>query len=225
MCERVFEEVLSGNITNDAEVIKVALEQYEERKSRRSELSASQQEQKAEESLTITQILDRQIDEKGNIFENLITTDLLVLDENQNLVRASSIQNGSAGLNQYSIYATMNVSVTADTSAGNVRFNYFDTKLIYGTALTAGSLIQSASYAMKPFFQNEEKTKTIEMPQANVAYRYTPANRDMITYMLSFTGRTCKSVIHAGSKSFTLGYSFTFETCNDNKGTWITEYQ
>lgn len=31
--ERVFEEIRTGNITNDADIIKVALEQYQERKS------------------------------------------------------------------------------------------------------------------------------------------------------------------------------------------------
>ncbi len=37
--ERVFEEIRTGNITNDADIIKVALEQYQERKEKAARIS------------------------------------------------------------------------------------------------------------------------------------------------------------------------------------------
>ncbi len=219
--ERVYAEVLSGNITNEADVIRVALAQYEERNNKKG-LSAYEQNQMTEDnSLSITQIIDTDIDENGYILEDLVTTNLLVLDKNQNLVTATSIETGSGQLSEYSIYATMNVSVTNDTSAHKVRFNWFDTTLIYGTALKAGNLIQASSYAPEPFFQFDDITKQISNPQGNVAYRYTPTNTDMITYMTLACGRACKSTINAGSRSFILAYSVT---TSDPLGLWETQY-
>lgn len=40
----------------------------------------------------------------------------------------------------------MKVSVTKDTSYLTVRFNWFDTMLTCGTAVTAGSLTQDSAY-------------------------------------------------------------------------------
>lgn len=221
--ERVCGELLSGDITNDADVIKVALAQYEERKYSRSKLSESEQKEKVDDSLTITQILDSQIDENGNVIENILTTNLLVLDENQNLVRASAIQSGSAGLNEYSIYATMNVNVTADTSAFTVRFNWFETRLTYGTAMKAGSLIQTSKYAPEPFWEYDDITKQIASPQANVSYRYTPSNKSMIYVGNLGCGRSCRSIVNAGSRSFILAFGVSNNTPYPS-GEWTTEY-
>lgn len=146
MCERIFEEVLSGEITNDEDVIRVALEQYQERMNRRARMGTP--ELVEDDSLSITQVLDSRIAENGHVIENIITTNLLVLDESNNLLRASSINTESAGMSEYSIYAAMNVSVMADTSAYTVMFRWFDTKLTYGTAMTAGSLTQTSRYTL-----------------------------------------------------------------------------
>lgn len=223
MRERVYEEVLTGEITNDEDVIKVALEQYHERMNHRSRIG-SPELLKDDGSLSITQVLDTYTNENGNVIEDVVTTGLLVLDDNNNLVRGSMVSTGSAGLTEYSIYASMNVSVTYDSSAGKVRFNWFDTKLTYGTAMTAGKLTQSSTYAPEPFFIYNDVTKQISYPQGNVTYRYTPSNTVMIEYMRIFCGRTCTSNVNVGSRYFILGYDFTSETCNQNKGTWETEY-
>lgn len=220
--ERVYAEVLTGDITNDADVIRVALAQYEERINSGKGLLASEKDQTVDDdSLSITQILDKNIDNNGHILEDIVTTNLLVLDNNNNLVTATSIENGSGQLSEYSIYASMSVSVTNDTSAHKVRFNWFDTTLIYGTSLKAGSLIQDSKYTPEPFFEYADITKQINNPQGNVAYHYSPANTDMVTYITLACGRSCRSVINAGTKSFILAYSLTE---NNPTGLWETAY-
>lgn len=223
MRERVFEEVLSGEITNDEDVIKVALEQYQERMNQRLRMGSP--ELVEDDSLSITQVLDTYADENGNVLEDVVTTGLIVVDENNNLLTGSMITTGSGQLSEYSIYATMNVNVTYDSSAGKVKFNWFDTKLTYGTAMTAGRLIQASTYQSEPYLGYDDITKQISYPQGNVAYRYVPTNMSMINYMNFDSGRTCRSEIYGGSRSFIISYSFKFETCNQNKGTWYTEYQ
>ncbi|GKX27529.1 hypothetical protein SH1V18_00090 [Vallitalea longa] len=219
--EKVYTEVLSGNITNEADVIRVALAQYEER-SNKKRLSAYKQNKVTEDnSLSITQIIDTDIDENGNVLENFVTTNLLVLDKNKNLITADSIETGSGQLSEYQIYAYMNVSVTNETRKCRVRFNWFDTTLVYGTALTAGSLIQASTYCPEPFSGYDDKTIQINAPQGNVAYKYVPNNTDMIYYNTLACGRACRSIINAGSKSFILGYSIK---CENPQGKWETEF-
>lgn len=217
MRERVFAEVLSGEITKDEDVIKIALEQYQEKMKYRAGLCTL--ETVADEGLSITQILDSYTDEDGNVIDNVVTTGLLVLDENNRLIDGTSIKTESSGLSQYSIYATMNVSETNDTSLGAVRFNWFETKLTYGTSITAGSLVQSSKYKTDYVWEYDDITKQINYPQANVAYRYTPTNTQMIGYM-NYGGRSCYSLVNTGSRTFALGY----RVIDGAVGYWVKEY-
>lgn len=221
--ERVYEEVLNGDITNDADVIKVALEQYEDRMNQRAGLSTPEQKQAVNNSLSITQVLDRYTDDNGNVIEDIVTTGLVVLDENNNLVRADRVTTGSAGLNEYSIYATMNVSVTINANSDKVRFNWFNTRLTYGTAITAGSLIQDSKYTPEPFWEYSDIVKQISYPQANVNYTYYPSNTDMVQFINNGCGRSCKSTINAGSRYFIMSYTVAHNT-NIPAGDWYTEY-
>ncbi|MCI8892485.1 MAG: hypothetical protein HFH34_14355 [Eubacterium sp.] len=224
--ERVFEEIRTGEITNDADAIKVALKQYQERKNQAAKISEPGQEEVVDDTLSITQVTGRQMDENGNIKENMLSTNLIVLDENDNIMKASEIYsfdtNQYGELSAYSIYATMTVSVTMNISSSydKMRFDYVDTTLYYGTAMKATKLEQSSTYAPDTFFVYSDGIKQTTNPQANVKYRYIPSNQEFITFMRRHTGRTCESHIYVGSHSLGLGYSFTCETQNDGRGTW-----
>lgn len=227
--ERVFEEIRTGKITNDEDVIKVAYEQYLERQSKTSGRSTADKDQPVDDSLTITQVLDRKIDENGHIIENALTTNLLVTGENDNIVTASSITNfnsdGSVRFSLYDLNATMNVSVTTDISEHAVRFNWFDTTIYYGLSMKASKLVQASTYSPEPFFVYDDITRQVIEPQGNTSYRYTPSNKEMIKYVRMGTGRTCASWIYVGSRYVALGYNFTCERLNDGNGTWETECQ
>lgn len=223
--ERVFEEIQTGEITNDVDAIKVALNQYRERKiqaARRSELG---QETNVDDSLSITQVLDSKIDERGNITEDILSTNLIVLDENDNIMTASYLEGFDTSkygeLSSFSIYATMTVNVTKEIGTINkVRFGCFDTTLRYGTAQKATSLIQTAWHHEGVGFTYNDVYKTISEPQANVKYRYTPLNLEFVSCGRYLHGRECESQIYVGSNSLNIRYSYTFDSQNDGKGMW-----
>lgn len=222
--ERVFEELQTGQITSEEDVIRVALQQYQERKKRSTRISG--QEADIDESLSITQVLDHKEDENGDISENIMSTNLMVLDEDNNIMNARVMDafntDKYAEFGSYSIYATMTVSVSRDIGPeyNKVRFNCFDTTLYYGTAQKATSLVQFAWHSDDPYFTYDDIMKRIVEPQANVKYRYTPLNLNFISYGSLGQGRVCESVINVGSHLLGLRYSFTNSGQNDGYGTW-----
>lgn len=222
--ERVFEEIQTGQITSEEDVIKVALQQYQERKKRAARMSGQQED--IDDSLSITQVLDHTEDENGDISENVMSTNLIVLDKDNNVMNARVMDTFDtdkyAEFGSYSIYATMTVYVSRDIGPefNKVRFNCFDTTLYYGTAQKATSLVQFAWHSEGPGFTYDDIMKRIVEPQANVKYRYTPLNLNFISYGSLEQGRVCESVINVGSHLLGLRYSFTNSRQNDGYGTW-----
>ena len=100
----MYEEVLNNHITNESDVIKVAIEQYQEKQMKTRAIDA-----KPDDYLSITQV----VDENGSE-QDIISTGLLIVDEHQQRVAITDIVSNTGQLSQYSIYATMKVSVTND---------------------------------------------------------------------------------------------------------------
>lgn len=215
--ERVYKELLNNQITNEEDTIKVALEQYEERK----KVAVYKQNEVIDDSFSITQVVDKYVDENGDIIEHVRTTNLLVLDKSGNVVTPASAHSGSVGISEYQIYAYMNVDITDNTSNFTVRLNWFTTNLVYGTAIKASTLIQDSKWASEPFFEYADITKTTNYPSANVSYKYIPNNKNMINYGNLGTGRSCRSIIKAGSRTATLAFGVSNNTPN---GAWETSH-
>ena len=85
--ERVFEEIRSGNITNDEDIIKVALDQYEERLARSRTRASDSKQEEVDDSFSITQVMGRHVDEQGNLVEDVMSTGLIVLDDERVIIR------------------------------------------------------------------------------------------------------------------------------------------
>lgn len=94
---RVYKELLNNQITNEEDTIKVALEQYEERK----KAATYKRDEVVDDSFSITQVVDKYVDENGDIIENARTTNLLVLDKSGNLVTPASAYSGSVGISEF----------------------------------------------------------------------------------------------------------------------------
>ncbi len=193
---RVYEEVLNNHITNESDVIKVAIEQYQEKQMKTRAIDA-----KPDDYLSITQV----VDENGSE-QDIISTGLLIVDEHQQGVAITDIVSNTGQLSQYSIYATMKVSVTNDRQALKVRINWFETTLNYGTSMKASSLMQTSKYSPEVGFQYDDITKTISNPAGGTPYHYTPNNTQMITYSTLECGRSCRSYIKAGTSSLNIAY-------------------
>ena len=162
----MYEEVLNNHITNESDVIKVAIEQYQEKQMKTRAIDA-----KPDDYLSITQV----VDENGSE-QDIISTGLLIVDEHQQRVAITDIVSNTGQLSQYSIYATMKVSVTNDRQALKVRINWFETTLNYGTSMKASSLMQTSKYSPEVGFQYDDITKTISNPAGGTPYHYTPNN-------------------------------------------------
>ncbi len=220
--ERVFEEIRSGNITNDEDIIKVALDQYEERLARSRMRASDSKQEEIDDSFSITQVMGRHVDEQGNLVEDVMSTGLIVLDESNNMARASTITSSeNAQLSEYSIYCTMNVNFTVDRHNPSVKLNGFDTTLHYGTSMKAWHLLQGSKYAPEPFFEYDDVDINIDNPAGDRAYHYTPRYKEMVPALNMQCGRSCRSVITANSRSFVMGYAVTTEHL---EGYWQIQY-
>ena len=198
--QEVLDGLLAGQITNEADVLRVALEQYQERKKEARSSSSN--------SFYIEQLLDTHVDDAGNIVQDIFTTNLLVLDENNRIVTPRDAASNSIGLSTYQIYAYMNVNYTVNVSALKVRINNFTTTLTYGTAMRASALIQSSKYADTPFNEIQDVARTYSNPNANVSYLYTPSNTNMINYGNLTCGVAGVSTIKAGTQTASLGFEY-----------------
>lgn len=220
--QRVYKELLEGKISNEADTIKVALEQYQERLARNRQRNADNNSE-VDDSFTITQIVGSELNEYGELLEEVVTTNLLVLDENNNIARTSSFNtSGNGYLSEYSIGASMTVNVTKNTSNLTVRFNSFRTRLTYGSPMTAGSLEQSSWYQKDILGPTNDKTQTFAYPQAGKDYVYIPNNQEMISYQ-NYGERVCFSTIHCGSRSIFLKFTFR-PSMPYPDGEWTTQY-
>lgn len=77
----MYEEVLNNHITNESDVIKVAIEQYQEKQMKTRAIDA-----KPDDYLSITQV----VDENGSE-QDIISTGLLIVDGHQQRVAITDI--------------------------------------------------------------------------------------------------------------------------------------
>lgn len=225
---RVKEEVLTGNITNHEDVLKVALAQYEAAtKARTYSRSATPIDENA--PLTITQLVDSTTDENGVTIETIAKTSLLVLDENgrsaNNMLYRSYHMSNSNGLNQYSVFATHTMFVETRTNdpiahTETVCVTKMETVLVYGTAMKASGLLHrfacSDEYMdVDGFQQGYYEDDLVTNPSAGNVYDYEPPERWVPRVLLGSFVQT-SAEIFVGSTSFTIVNHQTL----DGTSTW-----
>lgn len=216
--EKVYKEIRNGKIISEEDAIRVAMEQYEERKRK----ALYKNGESVDNSFSITQIVDEYVLD-GSVMQNIRTTNLLVMDKDNNIILPASVHSGSGSLSDYQIYAYMNVDITVDTSNAKVGLNWFTTTLNYGTAMKAASLRQDSKYAQEPFFEYDDVVKTTNTPSANKAYKYIPNYKAMVNFINIGTGRSCRSIVKAGSRTMILAFGFTNSSAPN--GEWSTAYE
>lgn len=148
--ERVYEEVLTGNITNHSDVIDVALAQYHPSVSLCSgEVTGDITNN--DNNLHIQQVLSTTTDTDGTVVSELADSSLVITDEDGNLLSAdyvyeNSSKNNSNASSTYQVYAVFTMTVQIRTEAGalnpnpNVRIMNMKTTLTYGDTILAKSL-------------------------------------------------------------------------------------
>ena len=125
---RVQAEVLSGNITNDQDVIEVALEQLAEKVAYCRENGI---EMNPNESLTITQVIESDASIAGvDSVQDVAITGLLIVDENGNQ-RAATDYLSDSDSNTISIAGGNIIATTTMT----VRFEYVSSSILWDTRI------------------------------------------------------------------------------------------
>ena len=182
--ERVKEEVLSGEITSQEDVLTVALMQYcdTNQDTQVYDLQACSVDE--DEPLKIVQVVDETVDAEGNTSETVAVTALLVLDEDGQSVSAAEYytnyrMTGNKGLNQYSVFATHTTYLKSRTTTADgtfVRVYYMNTVLTYGTSMTASKLLHRCAYSrdIADWDSGYIEDSPVNNPVAGTKYMFTP---------------------------------------------------
>lgn len=183
--ERVYEEVLTGNITNQEDVLEVALAQYLASGSYNPNSRAVTDNA----PLNITQVLDVKTDDEGNTVEKTVAcTALIVLDNEGRSISATEFANyhkSTTGNSQtYGIYATHTMyAQTRSTDPDNtslidehVRVVKMTTSFVQTSIYTPTKIVQN-HYACRDAVGLDEifESKTFSNPTAGTTYTYTPS--------------------------------------------------
>ena len=209
--ERVYEEVLTGNITNHLDVIAVALTQYQPPA---SACSVNSNDNDSNDCLKITQELGSVTNLDGSTDISYAATSLLIVDEEGNQVSAASASeyvgyvtnNGS--VSEYSVYAThtMYVNVHIDNPDNmldpgiTIRLNRITTTLTYGTAVGAGKLIQTYEVYLGAYdFQNKDLSTTHTHPSAGT-YTYSPDSTWYTVPNTIYSYMKSRAIVYVGTK-------------------------
>ncbi len=182
--ERVYEEVLTGEITNVEDVLAVALAQYASRNEHEGIATCTMGDEPDDTPLQIVQ----QLEDTSDGCSQYAVSALLVLDEDNEPVTASEYAEtetitGSHGMNEYSIFATHTTYIDKRTQVNDqgdeykeYRVKRAETVLTYGTALSAMKLEHSYAFYADPFgveYDTDNGTP-INYPAAGVTYTYRP---------------------------------------------------
>ncbi len=153
---RVYEEVLSGNITNEEDVLRVALAQDISRTASASDNSRSitQPDDTDDSSPMISQILETTTDEEGNTIYLIADTGLLVVNENGEQVNRHYLRTTRtfSDLNitaRHTVYYYLKLADIFDY--GMVKLYRMSTMITYGGSTRASKLEHYYHYDHTPY--------------------------------------------------------------------------
>ena len=179
---RVQAEVLSGNITNEQDVIEVALAQYAEKV---SYYRANGLELDPNESLSITQVVESDARVASNeTIEQIAITGLLITDENGNQLSAADIvsvtDSDNISVENDSVKAYTTMLVLIDTTTRRAKTSYISTTLKYYNGFTAETLQNefvnhTAVHYGEPLHDRQLDT-LIRSPFQGAPYTFYPSN-------------------------------------------------
>ena len=173
---RVKAEVLSGNITNEQDVIEVALAQYAEKV---AYCRANGIEMDPNESLSITQVIESDASVAGaDSVQNISITGLFMFDDNGVQITADYVNrfgSDSVDILNGNIHATTTMvvqeqNITKDTRVYNIYTIFRNT-----SGYTADSL--QHFYELCYDWEGEQSSTVIYNPANNTSYTFHPSTR------------------------------------------------
>lgn len=210
--ERVYEEILTGNITNEEDVLRVALAQYASQpQSAIATYDARSMNAAVEEEENITplisQVLEKTTDENGVTTLLVADTGLLVTDADGDAVYTDKLYNSSTGsLSQYSITATHTIYYYYRYGANGLYFTdeqvkayKMTTRLTYGSTYNA-TLLEHYYYTTG----SGVRVGSYTSPVGATLYTTYPSNATTVTWMDAWThpypGFSSQAKVYYGTK-------------------------
>ena len=174
---RVQAEVLSGNITNEQDVIEVALAQYAEKV---AYCRANGIEMDPNESLSITQVIESDASVAGtDPIEELAITGLLLLDESGNQITADSTNVSGSQTNRLdgaTVAATLTMTISrriVDSAQSQRKLTQLKTVIFNATGYDLIYLQQFGYYSSLDEYI-EYRSPVIAYPSQNQSYTFSP---------------------------------------------------
>lgn len=235
--ERVYEEILTGNITNEEDVLKVALAQYTSKtQSAVDTYDARSVNPTADEegntSPVISQVLERTTDENGVTTVLVADTGLLVTDANGDAVYTDRLYNSATGaLSQYSITATHTIYYYYRYGFDGMAFTDEQVKgykmvtvLNYGGVYTA-TLLEHCYWQLDANGINGEYlVGSYNSPVEATRYTTYPANVISVNWMDAcsdqWAGFGSVAKVYYGTKILEISIDVNSITVSDMDGTW-----
>lgn len=180
-------EVLSGNLTNQQDVLRVAWNEYQTRKARASTFQETAMSN-VPDSFTITQVVDTVIDSETMSTKSLIaSTALIVVDENLNQVTPSRVAN----LVTQDVYATHTAYFWSETSGDllddiEITMQRMTTQISYQSSTTVITTLQHKYRYFEGPLPYDESDDIIYQPVNRQVYGRQLSHRD--PFVIGYSG-------------------------------------
>ncbi len=230
--ERVLEEVLSGNITNDEDVLEVALTQLlsNEESSQQSTKFSARSSESADESNSlpvITQVLETIEDEDGNVVKLVAETGLYAVDQNNDTLTTEKLINNAYGnLSAYSITANHTVYYfyrhTSDIPFKNEEVKiYKQVTYLYYYGNYQATRLEHYYYPEENALRAEYFINSYSNPAANTSYIDYPSNPQWVAaFTQAIAGFISTANVYYGSTSITIDVLVDSSPVSAMIGTW-----
>lgn len=185
---RVKSEVLSGNLTNQQDILRVAWSEYQARQARASTLQKSSVSA-VPDSFTITQVVDTVVDPKTNSTKNLVaSTALIVVDDNLEQITPSRVpvldtEEDHISFLTYDVYATHTAYFWCETSGDlfddiEITMQRMTTQIFYQSSTTVNTTLQHKYCYYEGPLPYDESDDIIYQPVDQQVYGWQPSRRD-----------------------------------------------
>lgn len=193
---RVKSEVLSGNLTNQQDVLRVAWSEYQARQARASTLQKSSVSA-VPDSFTITQVVDTVVDPKTNSTKNLVaSTALIVVDDNLEQITPSRVpvldtEEDHISFLTYDVYATHTAYFWSETSGDllddiEITMQRMTTQIFYQSSTTVITTLQHKYRYFEGPLPYDESDDIIYQPVNRQVYGWQPSHRD--PFVIGYSG-------------------------------------
>ncbi len=234
--KRILNEVLTGEITNQDDIIQYALAQRETRtRAAAQAYTAEEGDSDISDDFTITQVLGESVDENGCKITNIATSSLIVTNEAGEQITAieynyyNESHASTAGSSQCSVTAvlTMYVQVRIPVSFNQSAVKVLSSKTtVYNNGTSGANSLQQTYYADRASVNGvnpyTHQSSIIYSPTNATAYTYTPYDPSpwYPTGQRSAVLR-CNAIVKVGS--VTLKASCVYSLDEHFGWSWITD--